>query len=244
MSTISEMPLNRGFDEYFGTLNGALDFMTLQIGNECNSANPVNPDDLPILWGSNCYAINGFDVNDNGRPALEYKSSGKHYTQILGEKAVEKILSHDINDKPLFLYMAPTAPHSPLVVTGEEASRCNISPDFPPLGPEIKVNRRSLICQLMAGLDNMIGDVINALQIKNMLQDTIIFYLSDNGGIKLFGSTNNNLRGQKGSYYEGGVRVPFFVSTPLLSPEFVGTSIDQLVYLTDIYATIATIAGN
>ena len=243
MSTIKEMPLNRGFDEYFGTLNGALDFLSLEIGNECNSANPVTPDDLPILWGSNCYAINGYDVNDDGRPAIEYKSSKKHYTQILSEKAVEKILSHDTNNKSLFLYLTPTAPHSPLEVLDEDTTKCNISPPFPPLEGNITTNRRSLICQLMIGIDHLMEDIIHALEVKEMLDNTIIFYLSDNGGIKLFGSTNNYLRGSKGSYYEGGVRVPFFLSSSLLSSQSIGTSTDELVYLTDLYATIATIAG-
>jgi arylsulfatase A-like enzyme len=246
MSTIAEMPLSRGFDEYFGTLNGALDFMTLEIGNQCNSGNPSNPDDLPILWGSNCYAINGFDVNDNGRPAIEYQQESKHYTRVLGEKAVEKILQHNSSstDKPLFLYLAPTAPHSPLEVTGEEANRCHISPPYPPYEmSHDPTNRRELICQLMAGVDDMIGAVVDALIEKEMFDNTLIFYLSDNGGVKLFGSTNSYLRGQKGSYYEGGVRVPFFVSGPLLSKEVRGMTTDQLVYLTDLYATVASVAG-
>jgi arylsulfatase A-like enzyme len=260
MSTVAEMPMSRGFDEYFGTLNGALDFMSLEIGNQCNSGNPENPDDLPILWGSNCYAINGFDVNDNGRPALEYQLQNKHYTQVLGEKAVEKILQHGVSPsslnlsssatgaqavtKPLFLYLAPTAPHSPLEVTGEEASRCHISPPYPPYEmSHDPTNRRELICQLMAGVDDMIGAVVNALKQKEMWDNTLLFYLSDNGGVRLFGSTNSYLRGQKGSYFEGGVRVPFFVSGPLLSKEVRGMETDQLVHLTDLYATIASVTG-
>jgi arylsulfatase A-like enzyme len=253
MSTIAEMPLSRGFDEYFGTLNGALDFLSLEIGNQCNSGNPVTPDDLPILWGSNCYAINGYDVNDDGRPALEYQNTGKHYTQILSDKAVEKIFKYSSSssspneqEQPLFLYLAPTAPHSPLVVTGDEASRCHISPPYPP--PEIShennaTNRRDLICQLMAGVDDMVGAVINALKEKDMYDNTLLFFLSDNGGINSFGSTNNYLKGQKGSYYEGGVRVPCFVSGPLISSESRGTSYDHLVHLTDLFATVAAVAG-
>jgi arylsulfatase A-like enzyme len=249
MSSIAEMPLSRGFDEFFGTLNGALDFLSLEIGNQCNSGNPVNPDDYPILWGSNCYAINGFDVNDDGRPALEYQHTSKHYTKILTEKAIEKISQHPDgeDEKPLFLYLAPTAPHSPLEVTGEEASRCHISPPYPP--PEMthttnSTNRRELICQLMAGVDDMVGAVVETLVKKEMFDNTLLFFLSDNGGIKVFGSTNNFLRGQKGSYFEGGVRVPCFVSGPLISSESRGSSSDQLVHLTDLFATIASIAGS
>ena len=242
MSSVAEMPLSRGFDDYFGTLNGALAYFSYEIGNQCNSRNILSPDLFPQLWGSDCYSINGMDINDNGRPATEYKDSGLHYTQLLAEKAVEKISSHDSN-VPLFMLLAPTAPHSPLEVTGQDAHRCSQVTTYP---PNPSINLRSLVCQLMVGVDDMVGAVQAALEANSdMWNNTLLVYMSDNGGIKIFGSTNGGLRGQKGSYYEGGVRVPAFLSGGVVSrsPALRGHVIDKLVQPPDLFATMLTLAG-
>ena len=236
MSSVNDMPMSRGFDHFFGTLNGALGYFSKRIGNSCNYNNPSIQDMFPILWGSNCYAIFGFDVNDDGRPALEEIGSGEHYTSLLGRKAVERISLHNSSDKPLFMYLAPTAPHSPLEVTGRAADKCRHVTTWP---PSDTINLRSMVCQLMAGVDEMIGDVISALDAKGMLQNTVFVYMSDNGGIKIFGSKNADLKGQKGSFFEGGVRIPGFIS----GFNIPATEYDGLTFVTDIFATIATLAG-
>lgn len=80
---------------------------------ECNSANQENPDHFPSSWGSNCYSLNGFDLSDNGIPAIEYIEEQDFYPDLLTKKAVEKISAHD-GVTPLFMYVAPTTPHAPL----------------------------------------------------------------------------------------------------------------------------------
>jgi hypothetical protein len=242
MSRVEELPLSRGFDDYFGTLNGALSYFNYEIGNQCNCRNIISPDLFPKLWGSDCYSINGFDLNHNGKPVLEYKDTKEHYTSMLSRHAVERIASHD-SSLPLFLYLAPTAPHSPLEVTGEDADRCSHVDSYP---PNPSINMRSLVCQLMVGVDDMVGQVKSALLANNdMWNNTLLVYLSDNGGIKVFGSTNAGLKGQKGSFYEGGVRVPALMGGGLLetSSELRGHIFDGMVQLPDLYATVLAVAG-
>jgi arylsulfatase I/J len=237
-NTTSSIPSQRGFDTFYGNHHGTLDYFKYNIGLSCNSQNPVNSDTFPRNYGSNCFAVNGFDVLSNGIPDPSIINSGTHYTSVLQSAALKSIASHDTK-KPMFLYLAVTAPHSPLQVTGEHAARCAAVPQFP---PGLPTNPRNLICQLMAGVDDLVGAVMASLQTRKMLSNTIFVYTSDNGGVRMFGSTNGGLNGQKGSFFEGGVRVPSFISgTPLSA--LAGVVYDDLVHTTDLTATMGLLAG-
>ncbi|CAM9239616.1 unnamed protein product, partial [Ectocarpus fasciculatus] len=233
---VADMPSSRGFDKYFGNLQGAGDFFLHEIGLFCNSQNPVNPDSLPASHGSNCYAVNGYDVMFNGEPVLEDETGtpyrGQYYTDILASKATQYIDEHD-PESPLFMYLAPTAPHAPLQATDEYLALCDhITTD----------NSRNVLCAMMAGVDNMVGQVIAALETKGMLENTVIAYTSDNGGVRIFGS-ENLYRNDKGSVFDGGVRAPAFISTPNLKSELRGGAYDGLVFANDFFATLARVAG-
>ena len=232
----ADLPINRGFDKFFGNLQGAGDFYSHEIGLQCNSANPVNPDTLPITYGSNCYAINGYDMMEGNTPVL-YDGQGnpyrgQYYTDILASKAVEMINQHN-DDHPLFMYLAPTAPHAPMQAPPEYMAHCSHI---------TTVNFRNILCGMMAGLDKMVGDVLAALESRDMLEDATIVYLSDNGGATVFGS-DNNFRGTKGAVYEGGVRVPAFITGGRFKKQMVGATYDGLTHVTDLFATVARLGG-
>jgi arylsulfatase A-like enzyme len=232
---VADLPSNRGFDKFFGNLQGAGDFFLHEVGMMCNSANPVNPDQHHPTHGSNCYAVNGYDLNYNGEPVLADESGelyrGQYYTDVLATKATQFIEEHD-TESPLFMYLAPTAPHAPMQATPELLALCDhITTD----------NYRNILCAMMAGVDSMVGDVLAALKAKDMLEDTVIAFVSDNGGVSFFGS-ENLFKGDKGSVFEGGVRVPAFI-TGNIKKSLVGTSYDGLVHANDIFATLAR-AGN
>lgn len=133
-------------------------------------------------------------MSDGERPATELFGSSRYLTEILGEKAVEKIQSHQDPAQPLFLYFAPTTPHTPLQVPPSYLSRCeNVVTPASATIPDA----RKLLCGMMTALDDQIGNIKQALDDKGMLEDTLFVYLSDNGGIKIFGSDNSDFNGSR-----------------------------------------------
>ncbi len=93
-----------------------------------------------------------------------------------------------------------------------------------------------------AAVDDGVGRVLESLRKNNLEQDTLVFFLSDNGGPEnKNGSDNGPLRGDKGSIYEGGHRVPFAAKWPAKFPQ--GSQYDQPVISLDIFGTIAVLSG-
>ena len=238
-ATTAQLPTSRGFDEFFGLMQGANDFFDYDVGLGCNAANPVTPDPFPPSWGNNCFFNNAYDMLDNEAPATDLIGTKQYATELFGMKAVSKIAAHDPS-VPLFLYLAPTAPHSPLQAPPQYIQRCGPVPN--PAGALVP-GGATLHCAMMAALDDMVKNVTDALTSKGMMDDTIIVYLSDNGGIRIFGSDMGGFRGSKGSFFEGGVRSNGFISGPGADVSHPGRSISELVDVTDLYATIADYAG-
>ena len=94
---------------------------------------------------------------------------------------------------------------------------------------------------MVTALDDGVGQVLQALRARNLLNNTLIFFLSDNGAPQATFTRNYPLRGYKGSVWEGGIRVPFAVQwTGRLSG---GVTYDQPVSSLDIVPTVAAAAG-
>ena len=100
---------------------------------------------------------------------------------------------------------------------------------------------------LLLGLDDAVGKLRAHLRSTGREQDTLVFFLSDNGGsgrtpfLAYNTGVNTPLRGDKGQTLEGGIRVPFFVSWPGKLPA--GTTFDQPVSSLDILPTSCAVAG-
>ena len=90
-------------------------------------------------------------------------------------------------------------------------------------------------------MDDGIGKVVQSLKETGKFDNTIIFFLSDNGGQLEDGANNGNLRDGKQSMYEGGIKVPCFVASP--SRIKAGTNSQQRLHVIDIFPTLAEIAG-
>ncbi len=135
-------------------------------------------------------------------------------------------------EKPVFLYLPLTAPHTPWLPTKEfeGKSKAGYYGDF------------------VVQVDSVVGDVLQALKKLDMADNTLLFFTSDNGAhwtpedIKKYGHrANNNWRGQKSDIWEGGHRVPFLVRWPgQVKP---GSVSDEVICLTDILATTADVVG-
>jgi arylsulfatase A-like enzyme len=140
-------------------------------------------------------------------------------------------------DKPWFLYLAYNAVHTPLEVAERLKSR--IPADV------TDENRRGYL-SLLLGLDDNIGRVVEHLKKTGIDKDTLIFFLSDNGGsghkpyFAYNTGVNTPLRGDKGQTLEGGIHVPFFVVWPGKLPS--GKTYDQPVIGLDILPTACAVA--
>ena len=137
------------------------------------------------------------------------------------------------NDQPFFLYYPLPAPHTPWVPTPEFQGDTTVGwyGDF------------------VAQTDAELGRLLAALDRNGIADNTLIVFTSDNGShwpegdIEKWGhDANNGWRGQKADIHEAGHRVPFLVRWPeAIAP---GTTSDQTICLTDLYATVAEIVGH
>ncbi len=151
-------------------------------------------------------------------------------TNLIGRRAVRVIAQHD-KTEPLFLYVPFNAPHMPLQAPQEYIDRY----------AHIKHQRRRTFAAMVTCMDDAVGAIMAALvEYGFPANKTLIFFCSDNGGIRQLGS-NGNLRAGKGTLYEGGVRVPAVaVWRNKIRP---GTVVDQPLHIVDLFPTLLRLAG-
>jgi arylsulfatase A-like enzyme len=150
------------------------------------------------------------------------------------------------HDKPFFFYLSYFGPHIPLEATEKYLSR------FPGEMPE----RRRHALAMLSAIDDGVGRVKETLQKYSIDENTIIFFISDNGApLKITkedkpipqvngcwdGSLNDPYVGEKGMLSEGGIRVPFIVSWPNVLPK--GLVYDKPVSSLDVAATSLALSG-
>jgi arylsulfatase B len=135
-------------------------------------------------------------------------------------------------DKPFFLYLAYNAVHSPLQGAAAYMERFSHLPDI----------HRRIFAAMLANLDDSVGTVLSTLRTLDLERETLLFFLSDNGGpTRELTSSNKPLRGEKGQMYEGGIRVPFMLQWPGVLPA--GRTYPRPVSSMDIYPTAVRAAG-
>lgn len=135
-------------------------------------------------------------------------------------------------DKPFFLYVALTGPHTPWLPT--EAFRGK--------------SKAGYYGDFVAQVDASVGRIVKALDDAKLAGNTLLIFTSDNGAywlpeeIEKWGHrANGNLRGQKADLWEGGHRVPFVVRWP--GHHAAGATRKELLCLTDVLATVAEVVG-
>ena len=170
-----------------------------------------------------------YDANNpivrGGQPVFERE----YLTDALTREAVDFIDRHD--DKPFFLYLAYNAVHSPL--QGADAYMKKFA--------HIKDIHRRIFAAMLANMDDSVGTILEKLRALGLDENTIVFFLSDNGGpTRELTSSNLPLRGEKGQMYEGGLRVPFMVQWKGQIPA--GKVYDLPVSSMDIFPTACGIA--
>ncbi len=155
----------------------------------------------------------------------------RYLTDYFTDEAIKVI---DANrQRPFFLYLAYNAPHTPLQATRE---------DYDAL-PFIKDHTLRVYAAMLRSLDRNIGRVLTSLRERGLEKDTLIIFTSDNGAPHYAGVGHRNqpYRGWKATYFEGGIRVPFFMRWPESLPE--GQVVAGPAAHFDIFSTIAAAAG-
>ncbi len=145
-------------------------------------------------------------------------------TDLIGREAVQFIEENPAGE-PFFLYVPFNAPHGPLQAKEEDIAAYGW----------IKDKRRRIYAAMVDAMDQAIGKILAALEVKGIAEDTLVLFFSDNGGVTRNGS-NGPLRGGKGSVYEGGVRVPAAVRWPAGIRG--GREVDAVMGYIDVYPTV------
>ncbi|PQV48394.1 arylsulfatase A-like enzyme [Jejuia pallidilutea] len=201
-------PLRRGFDDFYGFLSGGHQY-------------------FPELWTlKDEYEVKAqFDayktklLRDNER--VEEK---EYLTDALSREAVNYIEKYKM--QPFFMYLAYNAPHTPLQATDKYLNRFT----------NIKDTKRKTYAAMVSAMDDGVGLILNKLETLGLAENTIVFFLSDNGGPENHNASNNGvLRDGKGSLFEGGIHVPFAMKWP--NKISAGLIYNAPVLSLDIFAT-------
>jgi arylsulfatase A-like enzyme len=162
----------------------------------------------------------------NGEPIRE-----PGYTaDLLADSAIEWLRGIGPSE-PFFLYVPFTLPHTPLQAPGTPIASTDGA---------VSGERRSYLAMVSA-LDSALGRIVAELQRLERLENTLVVFLSDNGGAIHFGASNEPLRAGKRTAFEGGIRVPALISWPSALPS--GRRSSAVLSSVDVMPTLLDAAG-
>ena len=254
------IPNNRGFDYFFGMLGGGHQYFESDYETQFyNSGGTVtNEYRVPLLRNQTYVTPAEFD-ND------------EYLTDILTEEAVNYINTNAADTDPFFMYLAYNAPHTPLqapaakitafdnangngtagstfssvVAASPDILNANIPNNWTGTDAEYRaslVEDRLIYATMVSIMDEGVGLVKDALVANGILDNTLVIFMSDNGGkLRQAGAVNYPLTQGKGSVDEGGHRVPLFFHWP--EELSAGQSYDHLVSSIDLYPSFLELAG-
>ncbi len=175
-----------------------------------------------------------------------------HATDLITNEAIKYIKSIRDKSKPFFIYIPYSVPHYPL----QEEKKW-----VEPYKSLSIVNSRKLFDASMTHMDYAIGEIIQTLKDGKLLDNTIVIFISDNGGqenwypeketnIKLYNGKfgpypklgdNSPLKGYKAELYEGGIRVPAVI---YWKDHLKHNKVEQLIKVTDLFPTLTSLVDS
>lgn len=218
------VPWQHGFDEFFGFLHQAhahFQYPTFLYENE---------KEYPLEGNANA-----------GRKTFA--------NDVMHEKSLDFIRRH--KDRPFFLYASPTIPHfEPHVPEDSLAEYRGKVPDGAPYKGNARLKTQPELGPAYAGMvsrvDRYVGNIVRLLKELSLERDTLVFFTSDNGGMfahfeQDYFRNMGPYRGQKGDFYEGGIRVPMVARWPgKVKP---GSTSNHAWAFWDLLPTAAEVAG-
>lgn len=217
-------PLARGFDRFFGFLNGSHDYY------ESTPDFDDTRSDWPYFQDKTIVSLQDYG----------------YATEAITGQSVDFINNNANN--PFFLYIAYNAVHHPWQVPQSYIDRVNAAgTTIPPTYID-----RQLFAGMVLAMDDGVGAVTAALEANGLTTNTLVFFISDNGTPSGQGTGNSTeandymsssggFRGYKGTPYEGGIRVPFIASWPGTLPA--GSVYTHPVSSLDVSPTFTAAAG-
>ncbi len=208
------LPLQRGFDFFYGHGNNGIDYFTHE------------------RYGIHSI-FRGNQRSDEDR--------GRYITDVFQREALAFV--QQPNDRPWFLYMCFNAPHGASAFGEGESEKAKVGVQAPAehiarqLARGVPKNLAHYYAAVTR-MDEAIGQLMQNIDQSGQTENTLIIFLSDNGGSGNGG--NSPLKGQKSTMWEGGLRVPFLASWPSKLPKGVVT--DEFLTSLELFPTIATAA--
>ncbi|XP_053603848.1 arylsulfatase B-like [Plodia interpunctella] len=211
------LPTLRGFDTFYGFHGSSVDYYTYNLIETCD--------------GKEFFGLNFFDNLDS------VQNLRGHLTEIITDEAVQIIREHNTST-PLYLHISQASPHA-------GGGLVNLQPPVESIAANehIAHSARRLYAGQVTSLDRSVGQIVAALAEKDILQNTIILFVSDNGAAPIghsqnFGS-NLPLRGIKGTPWEGAARSIGLIWQAAISPKVY----DGLFHVSDWLPTLMNAAG-
>lgn len=214
--------------------NGASEYSSAVIGKWHLSKNDSHPNNMGIdyfagLTGGGVQSYWNWNLNINGQSTVSDQYTTTKFTDLAIEWVAEQ-------DNPWFLWLAFNAPHSPFHLPPNELhSQGNLPTDE----ESINTNPLPYYMAMIEAMDSEIGRLLNSMDTEE-LENTLILFIGDNGTPGQVIQEQTKYRA-KGSIYQGGVHVPLVIAGKDVLR--MGSFENSLINTTDLFATIANVAG-
>jgi len=177
------------------------------------------------------YSIDRWELKVDGH----FRMDGAYLTDLFTDEAITFIKNNNPNTthKPFFLYLAHDAVHTPIQAKKDMIEAFENK-------PASDCHKHATYAAMIKSVDESIARINQVLEELDLSKNTLLLFFSDNGGHGTY-TCQKPLRGGKGMFYEGGIRVPMFAYWPgTVKP---GSTCKEPVIGTDFYPTFLNIAG-